>query len=71
MTTPAVGGNESPEGGAGGGKGRMKGANVQSPVAPTGAGPAAPVGGKGRAADEGEKGKGKGKKAEGSPSPTP
>jgi hypothetical protein len=71
MTTPAVGGNESPEGGAGGGKGRIKGANVQSPVAPTGGGPVAPAGGKGRAADEGEKGKGKGKKAEGSPSPTP
>jgi len=72
MTTPAGGGNGSPEGGAsGGGKGRMKGANVQSPVAPTDAGPAAPAGGKGRAADEGEKGKGKGKKAEGSPSPTP
>jgi hypothetical protein len=72
MGTPAGGGNESPEGGAsGGGKGKMKGANVQSPVAPTDAGPAAPAGGKGKAADEGEKGKGKGKKAEGSPSPTP
>ena len=72
MTTPAGGGNESPEGGAGGGgKGRMKGANVQSPIAPSGAGPAAPAGGKGRAADESEKGKGKGKKAEASPSPTP
>jgi hypothetical protein len=71
MGTPAGGGNESPEGGAGGGKGKMKGANVQSPVAPTGAGPAAPAAGKGRAADEGEKGKGKGKKAEESPSPTP
>ena len=63
MGTPAGGGNESPEGGpSGGGKGRMKGANVQSPVAPTGAGPAVP---------EGEKGKGKGKKAEESPTPTP
>ncbi len=73
MGTQAGGGNESPEGGAsGGGKGKMKGANVQSPVGPTGAAPAAPVGGgKGKAADEGEKGKGKGKKAEESPSPTP
>jgi hypothetical protein len=61
MGTPAGGGNESPEGGAStGGKGKMKGANVQSPVAPTGAGPVAP---------EGEKGKGK--KAQESPSPTP
>jgi hypothetical protein len=81
MATPTVGGNESPQGSAGGGsKEKMKGANVQSPIAPIGAGPAGPAGGgehgKGKAGDVGEKGakpeKGeKGKKGEESPAPTP
>lgn len=71
--TPPTGGAGAPMGGAPTGGGKHKGGetNVQSPVGPTGAGPAAPEGGKGKAAPEGEKGKGKGKKGEESPAPTP
>lgn len=66
--TPMGRGKESPEGGASGAEKRKgQGASVQSPVAPTSAGSAAPEGGKGKAAPEG----GKGKKGEKSPPPTP
>lgn len=73
MGTPLGGANALPE--SGGGKNKDKGPGVQSPVAPTGAGPTGPGGGgehgKGKPADEGQKGKGKGKKGEETPAPTP